>query len=269
MALFGYGDGIMETKKPIPSLGHTLMMELCFAQLAVATQPTEVKARCRDKKTGLLVTKRTGLSEIVHTVTLTLEHTDWKHMGFLHDEIPADAATSINRNKEITVPSSQTAPYEVTDPDITATNAEGVRAYVSEKGTWGDAIYLKRVNAAPANKKEFQVNGATGKIIFHQDLKGARILYKLDEPYTAIQTIGETETWEAFGDVQLWFTAYGEDDFAEGLVYHFEQLVRTAAPPVFNYDQSPITATIAFEARSSKGRKFPYEIYNAEYSTAA
>lgn len=67
----------------------------------------------------------------------------------------------------------------------------------------------------------------------------------------------------------MWFTGYGEDDFAEGLVYHFEEMVRTAAPPVFNYDQSPVTATVTFEAKSKKGRKFPYQIYNAEYSTAA
>ena len=272
MALFGHGDAIIETKNPLASLGHTLMQELCYAQLSVATQPTEVKARCRDRKTGLLVTKRTGLSEVVHTVTLTLEHTDWKHMGFLHDEIPASSATSINRNKDLIIPSNQTTPYEVTDVDITAQNADTVRAYVSEKGIWGDAMYLKRTadNAtAPADKTEFQVDDTTSKIVFHQDLAGARILYKLDESYTAIETIGVNETWSAFGDIEMWFTGYGQNDFAEGLIYHFPEMVRTAAPPVFNYDQSPVTATVTFEANSLRGRKFPYEIYNPEYSTAA
>lgn len=272
MAIFGHGDAIIETKSIVPSLGHTLMQELCYAQLSVSTQPTEVKARCRDRKTGQLVTKRTGLSEVVHTVTLTLEHIDWKHMGFLHDELPADAAISKNTNKEITVPSNQTGVFTVTDTDITATNESGIRAYVSEKGTWGDAIYLKRTAdaaTAPAAKDEFQVDGTNNQIVFHEELAGARILYKLDEPFSAIQSIGTNETWESFGNIELYFTAYGEDDFAEGLTYYFPELVRTAAPPVFNYDQSPVTATVTFEANSLKGRKYPYEILNEEYSTAA
>lgn len=272
MALFGHGDAVIETKDPIPALGHTLLQELCYAQLSVATQPTEVKARCRNRKTGLLVTKRTGLSEIVHTVTLTLEHTDWKHMGFLHDEIPVSTATSINRNKDVIVPSDQTTPFEVTDADITATNAAGIRAYVSEKGVWGDAMYLKRTadnTTAPADKTKFQVDDTNSKLVFHQDLAGARILYKLDEPYSAIETIGVAETWQAFGNIEMWFTAYGKDDFEEGLVYHFPEMVRTAAPPVFNYDSSPVTVTVTFEANSANGRNFAYEIYNPELATVA
>ena len=267
MTKFGHGSLICETLNPIPSLGQTLMMELCYAGIAVQSNPTEVQSRCRDRNTGVLRTKRKGLNEIIHTVTLTFEHMDWKHIGFFHDELPQDAATSVNQTKFITVPTA--TPYEVTDVDITATTAPNVRAYVTTKGSWGDAIYLKNVTAAPIDKTEVQVDETNSKLVFHESLAGAEVAYIVDQDYSAIQTIGYNDTWESFGNLEIWFKAYGKEDFEEGLVYHFPEMIRTAAPPVINWDQSPITVSVTYEANSVKGRVYPYEIYNAEFATAA
>lgn len=266
MTQFGHGSLTIETLNPVPSLGQTLMMELCYAGVAVQSNPTEVQSRCRDRKTGILKTKRKGLNEIIHTVTLTFEHMDWKHLGFFHDELPQDAATATNQTKFVTVPTA--SPYEITDTDITATTAPNVRAYVTTKGSWGDAIYLKNVSVATADKTQVQVDETTSKLVFHEELAGAEVAYIVDQDYNAIQSIGYNDTWESFGNIEMWFKAFGTEDFDENLAYHFPEMIRTVAPPVINWDQSPITVSVTYEANSVTGRTYPYQIYNPEYAIA-
>lgn len=272
MTFFGSGDAIIETLNPIASIGETKMQDLCFLNLATASQPTEVKSQCRNRKTGFLETKRKGVTEIVHTITITANHYDWQALGFFHNEIPQAVASNLNVNKVVQIPSGLTAPFEITDPDIVAANADSVRGYITEKGVWGDARSLKRTadsTTAPSDGTEIQIDDANSKIVVHQSLGGAYILYKLDEPYLAIQTIGVASTWEAFGDIEMFATLYGTEDFAEGIQVHFPTLIRTPAPPVLDLTQSPATVTITFEGNSVDGRPFPYRLLNPEYAVAA
>lgn len=272
MSIFGSGDAIIQTLNPIASLGETRMQDLCFLNIATASQPTEVKSQCRDPKTGYLVTKRKGVSEIIHTVTITANHYDWQALGFFHDEIPSDFAGSINLNKRISIPAGLTAAYELTDPDLVAANAASVRVYVAEKGVWGDARALKRTadnTTAPTDGTEIQIDSANNKLVFDQSLAGAPIVYKLDDPYTSIQSIGASAVWESFGDIEMFATFFGTGDFAEGIQAHFPQLIKTPAPPVIDLTQSPATITVTYEGNSVDGRAFPYRLHNKEYSTAA
>ena len=265
MSFFGIGDLVVETLNPIASLGHTALFELCITQLATASNPTETRSQCRDPKSGQLVTKRKSVGEVIHTVTITATHYDWQSLGFFHGEIPTDVARDINKNVRVTVPAGLT----ITDTEIDATNADTVRAYVTEKGTWGDAQIIKIVSAAPTSKYEVQVDGATSTITFHADLEGASIIYKYKEAYAPIQSIGATDTFERYGDLEMWYTAKGEDDFSEGVVYHFPKLVASVTPPTIDFSQSPATISVSFEASGNYGRGFPYELYNPELAIAA
>ncbi|NES91867.1 hypothetical protein [Okeania sp. SIO2B9] len=267
MTQFGHGSLIIETKNIVPSVNQTVSMELCYAGIAIASNPTEVQSQCRDRKTGFLVTKRKGLSEIIHTVTLTFQHGDWQHMGFFHDEIPTDASGNVRKSEFINVPS--TAPFEVVDANITAQNAAQIRAYLTEKGTWGDAGFLQNVNAAPSAVKEVQVDEVNSKLVFDQALAGAEVGYFYDKSYAPIQTIGASDAPENYGDISAWFKSFGDDDFDSGLAYYFPNLIRNRVPPTIDFNASPMTVSVTYEATNTKGRLFPYEIYNEEYATAA
>ena len=271
MSIFGSGDAMVETIDVVPSLGETRMQDLCFQNIAVQSQPQEVQSQCRDPKTGFLVTKRKGVTEITHTVTITATHYDWQALGLFHDEIPSDVTGNINLNKRITIPTGLTAPYVLTDPDIIAANLASIRVYVTEKGVWGDARALIRTAApgtAPIDGTEVQIDDATNSLTFDPSLAGASILYKLDDAYAPISSIGVNTVWESFGDVQMWATLFGTGDFAEGIRIHFPRLIRTPAPPTIDFSQSPATITVTFEAYTADGRAFPYRLYNPEFGIA-
>ena len=270
MSIFGTGDAIVETLNPIASLGNkTKMQDLCFLNIATSSQPSEVKSQCRDPKSGLLVTKRKAITEVVHTVTITANHYDWQSLGFFHDELPQDAATSMNVNKRVQIPAGITAPFVITDADIVTANMGSVGVYVTESGGWGDArtLICTAPGVAPADGTEFQLDDTANTLTFHQDLAGASILYKFDQAYTAIQTIGVNPVWEAYGDMELYASLFGTGDFPAGLRLHFPELVRSSAPPQIDLSQSPATVTITFEANSVDGRPYPYRLLNPAYAT--
>ena len=266
MSEFGFGRIRLETLNPITSIGNSAMLELCITQLTVDSTPTEVTARCRNRDTGFLETKSKGLSELIHNITITWEAQDWAQTAFAHDELPQDSATDNIPIKFATVPAT---PFTITDADITAANEADVRVYVTKKGTWGQAFSMTNVAIAPASTEEVQVDGTAGELIFDSSLAGAEIAYIVPIPYTAIATIGEEASFESYGDIRLWYTAYGDDDIPEGLTYYFPSMTRNAGPPTIDRANSPITYQTVYEAVSLTGREFPYIVQNTEYGTAA
>lgn len=266
MSEFGFGSARGETINIIPSLGTSAMMEFSMTQLSVSSQPNEVTARKRNRTTGFLETKSKGLDEIIHTVSMTWEAADWAQLGFLHGELPKDSATNLKDIKFATVPAST---YTITDPDITATNAASVRVYLTTKGTWGQAISMKNVAVAPAANEEVQVDGAAGTLTFMAALEGAEVGYTFDDPYSAISTIGYESSYESYGDIKLWFNAYGDDDIPSGITYYFPQMTPVVGSLSIDRNASPVTMSVNYEASSVTGRNYPYIILNTEYATAA
>lgn len=266
MAEFGNGFFRAETINVIPSLGNRAAFELCYAQLANTAQPTETRARCRNRTTGVLETKSKGLEELIHSLQLTWEAATWGDMQFIHNEFAQDSSTAANDPNFSTVPATT---FTIVDPEITAANEATVRVYLPQRESTGLPTFMKLVAIAPAAYDEVQVDGTTNSLIFHSSAEGAEVVYFYDKSYTVIQTIGLETNFEQFGDFQAWFTSYGDFDIPEGLTYYFPRLTFNAGPPVADRNANPATYQKTFESGSVPGREIPYVVYNTDFATAA
>lgn len=206
------------------------------------------------------VASATGEEE--YTLTLSFEYLDWFHMGFAYDEMPQTSSNvTLPIIKKGTVPS--TAPYEITDADITATTEASVQVYISSRGSWGEAGPRRKGTTTP-NAGEFVADGAATKLIFDASDAGAPVQYIVNKTYATIESIGHEISADNFGKLAFLGDGYGPE-FPSRVRIYLPNLTRSSIPSLVTDDVPKFE--IQFEANVPAGSRTPHRIYNLATAT--
>lgn len=207
--------------------------------------PKEAKAWSYD---GKLKTVSSAIGQESYILTLAFQYLDWSHLGFGLDEMPQ---TSIS----VTVPVMKNAEADsagtITDADIPATE---VKVYVSSRGEWGEARYLK-ASEFTANAGSIQTSAAFAK---------APMEYTFERAYNSIQSIGHESEATSYGKLSFIGMIHGPE-FPNGVIMHLPDITRQSIPSIQTGDVPRFE--IQFAANVPSGSRVPHRFYNV--ATAA
>lgn len=262
MAIFGHGETYVRTINDPNTIAESVFIRFEDSALNLQVDSDELEAQAWQR--GVLSTKRTAIGTRTYTLTLTAQFANWSHLQFALDEFSTNSGTQVvNQLIETTVP--ETAPYEIIDTNITVANEPDVRVYITERGSWGEAKYRAVTGSAPS-VGEVQVDTTGTKLVFNAADAGASVAYISPTSYTTIETIGVNGNPDQYGSVELWFKAYGDVDYPDGLWIHFPLLTRKGDPSL-DFSDPPLNLEITFGALVPSGQRIPYEIFNPAVST--
>ena len=256
--LRGIGDTQVTTLDLGTSAADQVMQELCLFEFSFASEVATLTAECYQK--GIRKTKATAEGTVTDTLTLRLQYNDWASLGFTLDAFPkTEASVNIPILKFGTVPTS--APYEITDADITTAGDDNVKSYVSEVGTWGQPGSLtKAASAGTAGPREADVQ--VGKIVYNAAQAGAPITYTVLKEYTSIQAYGGPGDQTKYGDLAFRGQVYSTEQTDPWPIY-FPQIQRNGRPSLAFAGDVPILE-IPFLAITPSGWDVPYQILNPD-----
>lgn len=196
------------------------------------------------------------------TLNLAFQFLDWSHLQLAAGELATNVNVTLPLYKTITVPGT---PFEVTDADITsATIASGIKAYVTNRGDWGEAGYLS-YNSGTLAAREFKGDyapadpgPASNKIIFHSGLEGATVTYVVNKSFNSLPSIGHSATPIRLGDLGFVGLGYGPD-FPKGVYISIPSITRSGQPSL-QTDDVP-TFEIPFDCNVAPGFTSPVQYY--------
>lgn len=256
MSIFSFGNAYVLTKNiipesAIPGLNDRLFFPFEGTSIAFTQQANKVEAKVMTPEG--LQTKRSGISAVQRGLKLSGEFANWAHMGFFQDELPSSSA-------DVPIPAMRTqmvplvTPFVIRDPAIKADL--NTRIYVMDRGAWGEAGPLKKTGVAAGSAAV-----ATGTLTFSAAYAGAPIAYTIPTSFAAIESIGLNPMATKYGALELWFQAFGDADYPQGLWLHFPQITRDGMPSL-DFGQVPMKFEVTFSVNNIPGRNKPFEIYN-------
>ncbi len=246
----GVGDCYAKTLSAPTGIGQNVIVPLELFDFSFTTDSTPLEAKAQKK--GIKKTVASAIGEVTSTLTLSTQLIRWSPLGFFFNQFSVSVGSvSIPVLKGGTVPSS--APYEVSDADITTSNDEGVYVYLYD----GDeSTYLKTVAIAPANATEVQVDGTNGKLIFHSSAAGKKFAYTLPVTETNVKRIGGARG-DQYGTIEFWGTVYGPE-----YRIHFPSLDFKSTPSI-ELTGDVATLSVEFSANVVDGDDEPFRLYGA------
>lgn len=264
--LFGAGSLVLVTKDLALNgsiRGEDLIFPPCLSQFELSADVNFLEAECLID--GRIQVVAGQINREVFTLSVTSQFADWQTMQFAYDELAQESSNvTIPILKVATIPA--TAPYEITDSDITATSAADIKAYIANRGTWGDKRFLKVVQApAPATAEAASVDGANNKIVYDSTYAGAVTNYLVNRTYSSIETVGvETES-DQFGKLEFWGLAYGTE-FPGQMLMRVPELGRINTPTL-TISGDITELTVEFRASVPAGQRRPFQLYNLSNAT--
>lgn len=264
--LSGVGElGIFTIDQSTKTLGQEIFFPGLFFNFIYAGEAESKKAKAWIGGKRRNVASAVG--EEAYTLTLSFQYLDWFHLGFAYDELP-QRSTDIQLpiTKTATVPT--TAPYEITDNDISSANAANIKVYMPARGTWGEAGFRKQVTGATAvAAKQFKVDTTNKKISFHSSDAGATIQYVIITSYASMETIGYENTADAFGKLSFVGKGYGPE-FPDGIMIYLPNITRSTIPSMDTSQDVP-EFSIEFDANVPPGKRTPHQYFNLATATAS
>ncbi len=219
----------------------------------IESQVKEAKAWVNGKR----VTVSSAIGEETYTLALSFQYLDWSHLGFAYDEIPQNSSNvKLPIMKSVVVPT--TAPFEIPDIDISTANAVSVKAYVSQRGNWGEAGYRKQSATATPAVKEFAVDTTAKKLIFNATDSGAPVQYFVEKTFSTLPSIGyETN---AYGFGSLSFVGVGRGpEFPNGVFINIPSATRKKAPSLTTGDVPEFQ--LEFGVNVLPGNRSPHQFF--------
>lgn len=259
--LAGVGElGIFTLDQTTKTLGQEIFFPGQFFNFSY-----EGEAESKEAKAWVAGRRKTVSSAVgdeTYTLTLSFQYLDWLHLGFAYDEIPKTSSNvTIPIIKSATIPTS--TPYEIVDADITVENSTSIKAYIPQRGSWGEAGYRKRVGAAPA-AKEFQVDTANDKLVFHSSDAGAVVQYSILKTYSTIDSIGYESEADSFGKLSFLGKGYGPE-FPNGIIIYLPSITRSSIVSMTTDDVPEFE--IQFSVNVPPGKRTPHQFFNLASAT--
>jgi hypothetical protein len=260
--LSGVGElGIFTLNQASKTLGQEIFFPGQFFNFVYAgeSQKKEAKAWVAGRRK----TVSSAVGDESYTLTLSFQYLDWNHLGFAYDELPQTSSNVVLPiTKSATIPSS--SPYEIVDADITVGNATSIKAYASQRGSWGEAGHRKRVTGSPA-AKQFQVDTTNDKLIFHSSDAGATVQYSIAKTYSSIDSIGYESAADDWGKLSFLGKGYGPE-FPNGIIIYLPSITRASIVSMDTSQDVP-EFSIEFTGNVPAGKRTPHQYFNLASAT--
>ncbi len=193
---------------------------------------------------GQLQVLSSAIASVTNTLTLDLDYIDWSGLGWAFDEVP-----SVSSN--VVVPFTKAAIANgsgvISDADITSSTV--VYAYVSSRGSWGEA------KAIP----EASITTGTGTITLGATYANAPITYHYDKTLASVETIGVESNSQKYGKLSFSGVGYGSE-FPDGIIIVLPDITRKSSPSLETSDVPRLT--VEYSANVPAGRPSAIQYYN-------
>lgn len=227
--------------------GGNIMLPGRFVDFTYTGESTQKQARAWTD--GKLKVVSSAVGDESYSLTLAFEYLDWSHLGFAMDELP-----QVSSGVKVPIMKSGIANASGVITDAEIVNDE-VRAYVSARGSWGEARYLKTT--------EFSVG--TGTLTTSATFAGAPIEYVFNKTYANIESIGHEAVSTGYGKLAFVGMGYGPE-FPKGVQIYLPSITRSSIPSIQTQDVPRFE--INFSVNVPAGARVPHKFYNVATATA-
>lgn len=195
---------------------------------AFSLEPDNQVAEAKCWQNGRIVNAASQITEETWSLSVTTEFLDWTNLQWSLDEIAQQSANiPLPLVKAVRIPVG--AP-SITDPDITALNAPGIKVYFDTRSVDNpQRFYFNVVNVAPAAPNEVQVDPVAGTLTFDASLEGATVQYVVEKLYTSIETIGVEGQFDRFGTMS-WTGVVSGTENPRGIGVYLPNITRISTP---------------------------------------
>lgn len=238
--------------------GQELVFPNCLASFELNADSSFLEAKCLEG--GRIQTVASAISEEVYTFNTTSQFIDFNTISYSFDE-QKQSYTNISCPELVTA--TVDAAGEITDPNITAANADSILVYRNSRGSWGGREFLTTaVTPGSPTANEFEVDTVNNKIITNVANAGAIFTYQRYRTYATIDAIG-LGGGEQYGRLEFWGVCYT----TEGLMkLHIPQMGRISTPSI-TVNGSVTELNVEFRPEILPGRDRPFELYDISSST--
>ncbi|AFY60362.1 hypothetical protein [Synechococcus sp. PCC 6312] len=235
------------------AIAQELMIPGKFSQFNLNVETENKKAEAWID--GVKENVSSAIGKRTTTLQLAFQYLDWFHLQLAQDELATNVNVTLPIYKTVTVPAT---PFKITDADISSAGiASSVKAYVTDRGSWGEAGYLVAESGTLA-AREFEADHTDTSITFHSGLAGASVTYVVDKAFTSIPSIGKAPDAIKIGEVSFIGKGYGPE-FPNGVFIHIPSLTRSGSPSL-QTDDVP-TFEIPFDCNVASGYRTPVQYY--------
>lgn len=260
----GMGDPWVRTTDKTGSAANNqrgLILELLSFELTTESASKESQ---KFNSNGELVTASKVKGSTSYGFTLSFNEINWGSLGFATGQFPRTASSvKIPALAYATVPS--TAPYEVTDSYITASNDDDITVVSTEaSGGLQPGITLTHGTSTPTAGTVY-VDTTNGKFVFNAAQAGLKFAYPKFTTYSSVQDIGGPSgavTWNKF---EFWGKIY-IPSISAGAIIQIPDC-EIATEPSFSVSNDVPTISIECALNTPSGWNKPYRLFNM--STAA
>ena len=193
---------------------------------------------------GQLQVLSSAIASVTNTLTLELDFINWSGLGWAFDEVPT---TVTNPAVPFTKATLADSSGDIEDDDISS--GMTVYAYVSGRGTWGEA------QAIPAAS----VTVTEGNIALGATYANAPITYHFDKTISSISSIGVSNTAQRYGKLAFSGVGYGSE-FPDGIIIVLPDITRKSSPSLETSDVPRLT--VEYSANVPPGFPSPVQYYN-------
>jgi len=252
--LTGIGLPSFETYKP----NTDLLIPINPITFEINGESESIQSR-RYNDDGFIVIAGSRTTSKEYTLTLGIEAVDWASLEF---SLGKRSTTVVNRVlarlRRGVVPA--TAPYEISDPTITAANvANGkILASISARYVGGPMAYLAESSSSTPGPGEYYVDTANNKLIFNAAQARAPIAYRVKQTYATMQNIGYDPNAIALDDVAFSGIAFGDEFVSKGVLISIPRMTRSSIPSLSLSEVT--TLTVDFKLVEQPGEGAPFYI---------
>lgn len=210
------------------------------------------KKESKKFKDGLIVTAGSAQTSEKYTMKIKIEAANWLAIQFAYGELAGiTTSVALPEIKYASVPT--TAPYVITDADITSTT---VWTTVTTAGTWGKAGPLAKETTTPT-AAGFVPDGTAHTLTFHSSRAGAPVAYRVFKTYSNIESIGAETVFTAFSSFSFSGIIYGDEEKIKIVI---PKITRTNIPTL---NVSDLTSfELDFDLIVSGSDRKPFKLYN-------
>jgi hypothetical protein len=206
---------------------------------------------------GRQMTVSSAIGSETYTLALSFQYLDWSHLGFAYDEIPQQSSNvKLPITKSVILPT--TGPFEITDTDISSANANTIKAYVSQRGSWGEAGYRTSISTGLPTPGQFIVDTTNKKITFNANDGGAPIQYIIEKTFASLPSIGYEASANGYGSLSFVGKGYGPE-FPNGIYINIPSLTRKKSPSLTTENVPEFQ--MEFGANVVPGKRSPHQFF--------
>ncbi len=223
-----------------------------------ALNETAEQLKAQGYSKGKRVTKSADEGTVETTLQMSMQYVNWEGLGFALGQY-----SRILTNEKIPLLRTQTVPlsgpFEIVDPDLSATDDAEIFVTMPDAGTWGQPGPMLRT-ATPTTSRQVSINRTAGKLTFAAAAAGAPISYIVTKAYSAIEAYGGAGIIDKRGAMEMW-GLWESPEVTAGIPIWIPKLKKVGRPS-FSFSGGIPELSMEFEVLTPAGWENAYKMYN-------